>query len=222
MTGLNHGIKTSLKGIALLGFISIAACTTDTDNATTAIETTDKSNPVASNTATKQSVERIIETGHPISGITVIPATGHRGAAKLAVAHGNDGTTLYNFDGTVIWHDEKPAALVGFYQNTLIIYRNHEEATQLDTYTVTAQGSVSLESTASPSPIAATTIQRTAFSVVGPVRLDENKVVMGDNEIEMNEPVAAFAAVKQFIPLTSSITHVIALESGNVVIKSGG
>lgn len=217
MNVLNRVIRNSLSGIALLGFSTITACTADTDS-TSAESTSDSTD---STLLAKEKVEYVIETGHEISGIAVIPATGHRGAARIAVAQGDAGARLFNFDGTLLWHDDVPAALVGFYQDTLIIFRNHEDTTRLDTYTVSGQGAVILESTAAPSPVAATTIQRTAFSVVGPVRLDGNNVIMGETGVEMAEPVSAFAAAKQFIPLTNSITHVFALESGKVVIREG-
>lgn len=161
------------------------------------------------------------DTGHEITALAVVAAAGHRGSAKIVVAHDNAGARLYNYDGTLLWQDDSPAKLVASYPGKIIIFRDHEEATRLDTYAVSPSGNVSFLNTASPSPLAATTIQRTSFSAVGPIKLRGNRVYIGEEAhqpIELNERVSAFAAVKQFIPLTNKLTHLYALESGKIVL----
>ncbi|OED41989.1 hypothetical protein AB833_08345 [Chromatiales bacterium (ex Bugula neritina AB1)] len=207
----NRRTSYSMYGAILLGLclVGSAARAVDSASASSASESAYQA----------QAGEFVINVGHAVTGIAVVPAVGHYGSAMLAAVHPDMGARLFKADGTELWRDDTPAKLVGFYQGTMIIYRDHEETTRLDTYAITPHGAVSFRSTAAPSPVAATAIQRTAYSLVGPVRLDGNKVVMNDSTIELGEPVSAFAAAKRFIPLVGGNTHFFALESGVVVIR---
>ena len=165
---------------------------------------------------------RLLSTGKPITGLAVIPAIGHRGSAKIAVAHGNAGAAIYSVNGDILWKDETPAKLIGFYQSNLIVYRDHEDETRLDRYRIFANGAVEFATTAIPSPIAATTIQRTAYAPIGPVRLDANLIHLSEVSIEMKQAVSAFAAVNQLIPITRNTTLLIAMTNGDISIGEIG
>ena len=158
-----------------------------------------------------------IETKKNITGVTIIPAIGHRGVARIIAALGNDGTVIYSLDGTVTWRNGTPAKLVAFYQGTLIIYRDHEAATRLDRYRIHRNGTAELVETASPSPIAATTIQRTAYAPLGPAHIDANAIQLQSCRIEMNKTVTALAAADRMLPLLGDMTIIVATDDGNIL-----
>jgi len=212
MNSHSRFIAVSMVAIALTGSPVIGTSASDSAS--------DSADKLTHSSTAMQDGEYVIDTGHKISGIAVIPARGHRGSAKLAVAHANAGARLYDVDGSVLWQDDTPASLVGFYQGRLIIYRKHKESTRLDSYSVSAKGDVNFVSSESPSPISATTIQRTAYSSAGPVRLSGNSVSVNNKAIKMKETVSAFASAKLFIPLTAVNTYIFALDSGKLVIRA--
>jgi len=107
MNSRSRFITVSMVAIALTGSPVIG---------TSASDSADK---LTHSSTAMQDGEYVIDTGHKISGIAVIPARGHRGSAKLAVAHANAGARLYDVDGSVLWQDDTPASLVGFYQGRL-------------------------------------------------------------------------------------------------------
>ena len=172
---------------------------------------------VSDGPAVAEVLSTTISTNKKITGMTTIPAVGHRGVARIIAAHGEDGTVIYSLDGIETWRDETPAKLVAFYQGTLIIYRDHEAATRLDRYRIHRNGTAEHVETASPSPIAATTIQRTAYAPLGPVRIEANAIQLPSCRIEMETTVTALAAADRMIPLSGETTIIVATDDGNIL-----
>ena len=165
--------------------------------------------------ATTQEIETYsFDTGSPITALAVIPAIGHRGVARIAVAHGDAGVAIYSLDGDRLWTDDRPAKLVGIYQGNFIIYRDDDGETVLDRYKLTPRGTPALVESRSPSPVAATTIQRTAYAPLGPVRIGEEDIRIDEGVIQTKGRATAVAAVKTLIPRTSEMTILYSSASG--------
>lgn len=200
--------------------IAFAACSADQPPAEEASAPTPQeapSVPVETPSAPVEIPSVTIETNKKITSITTIPAVGHRGASRIIAAHGEDGTAIYTLEGKETWRDETPAKLVAFYQGTLIVYRDHETPTRLDRYRVNRDGTAELLESTSPSPIAATTIQRTAYAPLGPVRIEANAIQLQTCRIEMDRDVAALAAAPRMIPLARETAIIIGTDDGRIL-----
>ena len=193
--------------------IAFAACSADQPPAEEASAPTPQEAP----SVPVETPSVTIETNKKITSITTIPAVGHRGASRIIAAHGEDGTAIYTLEGKETWRDETPAKLVAFYQGTLIVYRDHETPTRLDRYRVNREGTAELLESASPSPIAATTIQRTAYAPLGPVRVEANAIQLQTCRIEMDRNVTALAAAPRMIPLARETAIIIGTDDGKIL-----
>lgn len=167
--------------------------------------------------------EHVIATGKAIKGLAVIPATGHLGTAQVAVAHGDRGAAIYSYEGKVVWQDESEAALlVSYYADNLLIYRKSDKpGGRVDRYSYTPGSKPEFVETQIPAAPAATTIQRTAYAALGPLRIDGDKIhLVPDRVIVAKEPVTAVAASNYFIPLTAEKTILFATRSGDIHIQA--
>lgn len=152
----------------------------------------------------------------PIIALAVLPAVGHRGSARIAVAHGENGAAMYTLDGDVVWRDDTPAKLISFYQGNLIVYRDHQEETVLDRYEAAGVRTPVLVESQSPSPIAATTIQRTSFAALGPVRITDTAIELEGATVETPSRAMAVASADRLIPRTDDLTLVYGTMDGEI------
>lgn len=161
-----------------------------------------------------------IETGKPIFSVAAIPATAHLGLSHVVVTHGDGGVAAYDTSGKKVWELDKPAKLVAHYQRQLIVFRDDEAETSLDRYDINFPAAPELVETSVPSPLAATTIQRTAYASLGPLRIQGTDIILNETLIHVGEPVSAVASAKYFPPVVAGKAIVIATEDGTVTIQS--
>lgn len=144
--------------------------------------------------------------GQDITSIALIHNQKHRGLNGFAVALGQGGAVIYDMQGQEIWRDLIPAKLVAYDGRALLIYRDHEDKTILDRYAATDIRYIIFEDRQSPSEIAATTLQRTAFASLGPVTLSDSdaNVLSADFKSTLRyrsqRPIAAVASTSKAMP----------------------
>ena len=102
--------------------------------------------------------------------------------------------SVLDIEGSVLWSDPTPAKLVAYYQNNLVVFRNNDKQSVLDRYNIDNIQAPEKVSSDSPSPIAATTLQRTAYSSLGPLRITGDKISINETEIQFGGPIAATKA----------------------------
>ncbi|MEO9970191.1 MAG: hypothetical protein ABJG15_10285 [Hyphomonadaceae bacterium] len=169
----------------------------------------------------EQKTEHILQTGQSIVSLAAIPATAHLGKSHIVAAHGADGVSIRDTRGTVLATIDTPARLVAHYQNLLVVYSQSEDGvTTLKRYRLNGPGQPVLVDTASPSPIAATTLQRTSIASLGPLQISGTDLIIGDRIISAPGPITAVASASYFPPLVSSQTLLIATENGDIIIQS--
>lgn len=161
----------------------------------------------------------LLHTDKPVLSIAAIPATAHRGLSHVVVAHGADGVSIYDTNGKEVQHIDTQADLVAYYQNQLVVYQRKGDTT-LDHYVLNLPGSIRLTNSQSPSPIAATTLQRTAFASLGPLRIKANELELTDQTLSFAHPVQAVASVTYFPPLVASDAIIVGLDQGDILIRS--
>ena len=205
--------------VALLGALclsQLAACSapeTPPTPETTATQTQGETSAPAA--------RHIIETGQPIVSLAAIPATQHLGKSTIIAAHGADGISIMDTDGTILWAIETPARLVAHYQGLLVVYAQDDDGTStLERYRLNGPNPPTLLDTASPSPIAATTLQRTAIASLGPAQISGSDLIIGDTTIAAPAPITAIAAAAYFPPLVSGQTLLMATEGGDIIVQS--
>ena len=206
--------------VALLGALcltQLAACS--------APDTSPPSGPETTATQTQgetpaPTARHILETGQPIVSLAAIPATQHLGKSTIIAAHGADGISIMDTDGTVLWIIDTPARLVAHYQGLLVVYAQDDDGTStLERYRLNGPNPPTLIETASPSPIAATTLQRTAIASLGPAQISGSDLIIGDAIISVPEPITAIASAAYFPPLISGQTLLIATQTGDIIIE---
>ncbi len=165
--------------------------------------------------------KHVLETGQPILSLTAIPATAHLGKSQIIAAHGAQGVTIRDTDGTVLQSIDTPARLVAHYQGLLVVYAQDDEGvTTLKRYRLNGANSPELVDTASPSPIAATTLQRTAIASLGPLQISGSDLIIGERIISAPTAITAVASATYFPPLIGGQTLLIATQSGSIIIQS--
>lgn len=158
-------------------------------------------------------------TDQEILSIAAIPATTHRGKSRIVAAHGDAGVSIRDTSGTVLSTIDTPARLVSHYQGFLVVYSQEDNgSTTLRRFTLAGNGQATLVDSASPSPIAATTLQRTEIAALGPVRIDNTRLLMEDGDISLPSPIVAVAAASYFPPLVAGRTLLIAMDNGDITI----
>ena len=78
----------------------------------------------------------------------------------------------------------------------------------------------SLVDVQSPSPIAATTLQRTSIASLGPVRISGAELLIGDAIVTAPSPISVVASASYFPPLIAGQTLLIATIDGDIIIRS--
>jgi|GEM_PF-5391245 len=224
-------VSKSLQNVCLTALLSgcLAACgNADTDAGLASSEPEQVQTQPAQETAPKAGAQasipakqHILKTGQTILSLAAIPATAHLGKSHIVAAHGADGVSIRNTDGTVLRTIDTPARLVAHYQNLLVVYSQDEDGTTtLKRYQLSATGEPTLVDTASPSPIAATTLQRTAIASLGPLQISGSSLIIGDKTITAPGPVTAVAAASYFPPLVAGKTLLIATDNGDIIIQA--
>lgn len=172
-------------------------------------------------TTVEPAVQHVLETGQPIISLAAIPATAHLGKSHIIAAHGAGGVSMRDTSGTVLWTLDTPARLVAQYQGLLVIYSQDEPGeTTLTRYKLNGPSAPTLVETVSPSPIAATTLQRTAIASLGPLQISGAELTIADTTVTMPEPITAVASASYFPPLVSGQTLLIATDSGDIIIQA--
>jgi len=165
--------------------------------------------------------QHILKTSQSILSLAAIPATAHLGKSHIIAAHGAEGVSIRDTDGTVLWTIDTPARLVAHYQNQLVVYSQDEQgSTTLKRYQLNAPGEPVLVDTASPSPIAATTLQRTAIASLGPLQISGSSLIIEDKTIAAPGLITAVATASYFPPLVGGQTLLIATDNGDIIIQA--
>ena len=165
--------------------------------------------------------QHVLKTGQTILSLAAIPATAHLGKSHIIAAHGEDGVSIRNTDGTVLRTIDTPARLVAHYQNLLVVYSQSEDGTTtLKRYKLNATGEPVLVDTASPSPIAATTLQRTSIASLGPLQISGSNLIIADKTIAAPGLITAVASASYFPPLVGSQTLLLATDNGDIIIQA--
>lgn len=208
-----------------LGLLTIAACLLCAcDQSTVGPETErTESSPTSALDETDSgyafSIVQSFDTDGPVSGISIVPARGHRGEAMLAVAREQAGVAVYDLKGRMIWSDEKPADLAVYSEGKLLVYRKGEDADSVDVYTRSGRSLFEFEVRRSPPIPAATTLQRTALAAIGPVRIEGNEIdLVNYGRLRAKAKVTAVAGASALIPLSNSAVITYADENGLVYI----
>lgn len=160
-----------------------------------------------------------------ISSIALIHNQKHRGLNGFALALGQGGAVIYDMDGDEIWRDNIPAKLVAYDGRALLVYRDHGSKTILDRYSATDMRYILFEDRQSPSEIAATTLQRTAFSSLGAVTLSGSDVKLFNTDRSVVSyrsklPIAAIASTSKPMPYFPSGVVVISSSDGELEFLS--
>ena len=164
--------------------------------------------------------QHILKTGQTILSLAAIPATAHLGKSHIIAAHGADGVSIRDTSGTILWTIDTPARLVAHYQNQLVVYsQGGDGVTTLKRYRLNAPGEPILVDTASPSPIAATTLQRTSIASLGPLQISGTDLIIGEQTLSAPGPIMAVATASYFPPLVSGQTLLIATDNGDILIR---
>ena len=184
---------------------------------------------VSCSTGSSESAKNIslnLDAESEISSITFIHNQGHRGLNGFAVAFGDEGSAIYNMDGDEIWKETIPAKLVTYDGHALLIYRTHEDKTILDRYSVSDVTYVGFLERQMPSEIAATTLQRTSFSSLGPLTISGDIVRMPSENFtktvsySSNRSVAAIASTSKPMPYFPDGVVAIASADGHIELLS--
>ena len=209
-------ITAILGGLGLLLLVACSAPETGPPGATPEVTAA----PIQGDPP-KPVTRHILETGQPIMSLAAIPATTHLGKSNIIAAHGADGVSIRDTDGRVLWTIDTPARLVAHYQGLLVVFAQDEDGTStLERYRLNGLNPPTLVETASPSPIAATTLQRTAIASLGPVRISGSELIVGEMIIAAPGPITAVASAAYFPPLVSGQTLLMATENGDILIQS--
>lgn len=200
--------------------LSLAACQQSADPRASAQSEADANGAGApANKKAQPPLDKVVDTGSAITGLSIVPAQGHRGEAKLAVAHGKGGAAIYDLAGNVIWADGKPAALAVFTNGELLLYREGEPGGRVDKYRQDGSGALAFVDSAQPAVPAATTLQRTALAAIGPVRFEGKTITLQNyGTIEADEEVTAVAGAKLLIPLSAGKVIAYSTTSGKIHI----
>ena len=153
-----------------------------------------EANAIEESSGPAKDAMRVMQTGKPVFSVSLIQHGDQHQSMAVAAAHGADGVSIYDLYGNLIWRDLEDAKLVAYYQSNLVVYRDHTGQSALDRYKVDALHDPVKITTQSPSPIAATTLQRTAYSALGPLRISGEQIDLPENQIDLGAPVAAVAA----------------------------
>ncbi len=160
----------------------------------------------------------ILETEKPVFSIALIPAGDQHQPMTIAAAHGDDGVAIYDLNGSAIWSEPGAAKLVAYYQNNLVIYRDGSSQSILDRYNLDQLKAPVKISTASPSPIAATTLQRTTYATLGPLRIAGEEINTSENALHFDKAVAAVAASSKSAPDYPDGAAAVAMTDGDIQI----
>ncbi len=170
---------------------------------------------IAANAAAPSSTDsaftlvRTFQTGLPVFGVSVVPATGHRGRTLISVAHGPDGVTVYNLEGEIIWTDRVRANLAVFSQGKLLVYTRSDGADSVAVYDRMGDGSFAMADMRSPPIPAATTLQRTALAAIGPATIADDAIdFVHHGTFKTQTRATAVAGARDLIPLTAGLSAV--------------
>ena len=166
-----------------------------------------------------------LHTSQPITGLSfAAPAPGakHNSSKTLLLsAHGDNGATAFTFQGEIVWHYEGRADTVSAFGNTILIYQTTDDGSELRTFKRDINGDIIFVNVQSPSEIAPTTLQRSAYASFGPIRLEKTGVATNSGFILFTEEPTAFAATgKTTHPDLKMGAVAFGLANGNIEIWS--
>lgn len=216
-------VSKSLQNACRIGFLAgcLAACGNTETGAPHDPSKPEQAAPEAQSGAPTPAKQHILKTGQTILSLAAIPATAHLGKSHIIAAHGAEGVSIRNTDGTVLWTIDTPARLVAHYQNLLVVYfQNEDGTTTLKRYQLNGPNAPVVVDTASPSPIAATTLQRTAIAALGPLQISGSNLIIGEKTIAAPDQITAVAAASYFPPLVGGQTLLIATDNGDIIIQA--
>ncbi len=136
------------------------------------------------------------KASYPVTSASFLALKSTPITAYLALAHGVDGVSIHSHTGKQLFHLDQPARLVSAFGETLLLYRGAGQASELLRYKITEGGQLSFINRETPSEIAPTTLQRSAFSPLGPVLFTQTGLELATSAVALQSKPTAIAAVK--------------------------
>ena len=159
-----------------------------------------------------------IKVDHHISSISFVGNDDQSESRIIAVGMGAHGLATFDNSGKSTWvHDGRVDVVSSFGKKTLV-YRKVDATTELERFTIGANGVGVPEHLESPSQIAATTLQRNAYAIVGTALLHDNGVQFEDSFVSMPAKPVALAATKAAFPGAENGAVAFALANGDIEI----
>ncbi len=132
---------------------------------------------------------KTFDAGAPIMSIAYSPS------GLLFFAHG-DSISAYSISGHQIWRRSEPTRLVAASGSAILGYRHDDDGGALTRYGIGHGGSSILPTeTSTPSPIAATTLQRTAFAALGPLDVTGSEIRSSRGVFMTSDEIMAVSAI---------------------------
>ena len=135
------------------------------------------------------------DTGKPALSIALLHVP-HADVVLVAVAHGTDGLSLYTMQGRRTWSHGRAAHVVAPVKTKFTVYDKLDETALYDVMIGHGGARIMAGPTQTPSPVAATTLQRASLSALGPLRIEENILRSADAQVSLPAAVIAVAALK--------------------------